>query len=187
MLCLDQNLNPGVNALDVNCQVQYIFNHYQETRQKRLLLAEILLCFCVSSSSPLLSLLSGWLSGPLLPQMLAGRMRLHVCQRSGWATATSATCHSCRYSGRWRCRHQASTIQTTTVMWTQGTLKKPLVKMFAANVGRVRMQICLVELAIVHAETNRSIHLPHLGICTFSDFLSLIIHTLSTPICLVIW
>ena len=53
--------------------------------------------------------LSGWVSGSLLSQMLAGRARLHVCHQSGQVTATAAACHSCRSSGHWRCRRQAST------------------------------------------------------------------------------
>lgn len=59
--------------------------------------------------SPLiLRLLSGWVSGSLLSQMLAGRKRLHVCHQSGQVTATSAACHSCRSSGHWGCHRQAS-------------------------------------------------------------------------------
>lgn len=63
---------------------------------------------CESSRN---SPLSGWVSGPLLSQMLAGRMLLRVCHQSGRVTATSAACHSCRSAGHRRRRRQVSAVQ----------------------------------------------------------------------------
>lgn len=82
-------------------------------KQHACLFAAVLHSPCASSTAFILPLLSGWVLGSLLSQMLAGRKRLHVCHQSGQVTTMLAACHSCGSSGHWRCRLQASTPRRT--------------------------------------------------------------------------
>lgn len=125
---------------------------------------------CESSHN---SLLSGRVSGPLLSQMLAGRMLLRVCHQSGRVTATSAACHSCRSSGHRRCRHQVSAADQPAAADSQ-TQRTPgelwVWKAFSKKGWDGNEDVVDPNNKGILTEVPRRLFLPDVHVCSFFTF-----------------